>query len=360
MTAGQETESPSGARPSRPAAVVVLIPAFKPDRKLVDLVEQLRACGFRDIIVVDDGSPAESAAIFEEMRSMPGCLLVRHECNRGKGRALKSGLACFLERYPEAAGVVTVDADGQHRAPDVLKVAESFLASPEAFVIGSRSFPAGTPLRSRIGNELTRRVFRWVVGLRLSDTQSGLRCFSRAAAPRLLELAGERYEFEMNVLAACPGLALPFREVGIETVYLDENRSSHFNPLLDSMRIYFLLLRFSASSLLAALVDFLVFAAVWGASSSILASLVAARLVSASLNFLVNRGPVFHSGERGARVVRRYAVLVAVLGALSYFGMRGLVELGLQVLPAKIVAETVLFLASFAVQRDYVFVGRQR
>ena len=92
-------------------------------------------------------------------------------------------------------------------------------------------------------------MFRWVAGVRLADTQSGLRCFSRAVAPRLLALAGERYEFEMNVLAACPKMSVPLREVEIETVYFEGNPSSHFNPVVDSVKIYALLLRLALEDL---------------------------------------------------------------------------------------------------------------
>jgi glycosyltransferase involved in cell wall biosynthesis len=236
------------ASPARPDAVVALIPAFRPDRRLVDLVVDLRAAGFGSVIVVDDGSPDAAAPVFAALAGLPGCDLLRHDVNRGKGRAIKTGLARFLERYPAAAGVVTVDADGQHLAPDVARVAASFLAAPDALVIGSRQFAARTPWRSRFGNRLTRQVFRWVAGVRLADTQSGLRCFSRAVAAQLLALAGERYEYEMNVLAACPRLKVPLREVPVAAVYLDGNSSSHFNPVVDSIKIYALLLRTSLAA----------------------------------------------------------------------------------------------------------------
>ena len=246
-------KKPQAGRLPRPGAVVALIPAFKPDRLLVDLVQELRDGGFRSIIVVDDGSPPESAPVFEELAAFPGCTLLRHEVNRGKGRAIKTGLASFLERYPDAEGIITVDADGQHRAEDVVRVAESFLADSSALVIGSRKFARKSPWRSRFGNQLTRRVFRWVAGVRLADTQSGLRCFSRAVARRLLALAGERYEYEMNVLVACPKMSVPLREVEIETVYFEGNPSSHFNPVVDSVKIYFLLLRVSLPASLRAM-----------------------------------------------------------------------------------------------------------
>jgi glycosyltransferase involved in cell wall biosynthesis len=240
-----------GGSPSRLAAVVPLVPAFRPEPLLVGLVRDLLSRGFPSVVVVDDGSPPDSAPVFDELARVPGCTLLRHEVNRGKGRALKTGLAHILERCPAVEGVVTVDADGQHRPADVVRVAESFLAAPGALVIGSRQFARDTPWRSRFGNQLTRRVFRWVAGVRLADTQSGLRCFSRALVPRLLALPGERYEYEMNVLAACPSLSVQLREVEIESVYLEGNRSSHFNPVLDSVRIYALLLRLALSDLRA-------------------------------------------------------------------------------------------------------------
>jgi glycosyltransferase involved in cell wall biosynthesis len=244
--AATNARTPPAAAPaaaSRFDAVVALIPALNPDRRLVDLVGALRRAGCGRIVVVDDGSDGRTAAFFDGVRGLPGCSVVRHDVNRGKGRAIKTGLAFIRERHADAAAVVTVDADGQHRPDDVASVAASFLASPDALVIGTRRFGRGTPLRSRLGNELTRRVFARLAGVRLGDTQSGLRCFPLSVVPRLLELAGERYEYEMNVLAACPGIPLAIREVGIETVYFDGNRSSYFNPILDSLRIYRLLLR---------------------------------------------------------------------------------------------------------------------
>lgn len=233
---------------SRPAALVALVPALNPDHRLTDLVEGLLLAGIAGVVVVDDGSAAGAAAVFDAVRGRPGCSVLRHDVNRGKGRALKTGMAFIRERYPDAAGVVTVDADGQHRPRDVAAVAAAFVAAPDALVIGSRRLGRGAPLRSRIGNALTRRVFARLTGLRLVDTQSGLRCFPLTAVPRFLELEGERYEYETHMLAACPGIPLTVREARIEAVYIDGNRSSHFRPILDSLRIYRLLLRFTRRS----------------------------------------------------------------------------------------------------------------
>jgi glycosyltransferase involved in cell wall biosynthesis len=347
--------TPTEARLPAPEAVVALIPAYNPDSVLLEVLDGLRANGCAAIVVVDDGSDPACAPVFTAVEKRPGCRLLRHTGNRGKGRALKTGLAAIRASFPAARAIVTVDADGQHRPADVARVAADFLASPDALVIGARRFTGKVPLRSRLGNALTRTVFRWVSGARLLDTQSGLRCFPSTVVPRLLELEGERYEYEMNMLAACRWLPLPIREVPIETVYLEGNKSSHFNPFLDSMRIYFLLLRFTLSSLLASAVDFLVFAVAWWLGRNILAAMVMARLVSANLQFAINRGPVFRSRARTGVALLRYYALVVLLGAVSYGSIQALAAAGVNVLAGKVIIETLLFIASFAVQRSVVF-----
>lgn len=222
--------------------IVVVIPAYNPDEALLSVVSGLMGEGFARIVVVDDGSAGRCAPVFEQIRALPQCTLLAHAVNLGKGRALKTGLNHVLLSFPRAAGVVTVDADGQHLAADVARVAASFLERPDALVLGSRTFGGGVPLRSRVGNAITRGAFRLLVGRRTTDTQSGLRCFSIPLASRFLGLEGERYEYEMNVLIEAHRMA-GIREVGISTVYVEGNRSSHFNPVIDSAKIFSGLLR---------------------------------------------------------------------------------------------------------------------
>lgn len=345
--------------PERPLAdVVVLIPAYNPDEMLLAVVAALIDRGFARIVVVDDGSGPASAPVFARLRTLPQVALLAHAVNLGKGRALKTGLNHILQAWPDAAGVVTVDADGQHLAADVAAVVASFLGRPDALVLGSRSFGRSVPLRSLLGNVITRGVFRLVVGTRIADTQSGLRCFPLALVPRFLALEGERYEYEMNVLVEAHRIA-GIREVGISTVYLQDNRSSHFNPLADSMRIYFLLLRFSFSSALASLVDFAVFALATALGAGLLRSMVVARAVAGSLNFVVNRNLVFRSSGRVPPALLRYAALLALLGGVAYLAIRALAEAGVDVVLAKFLVETLLFLVSFTVQRSVVFTARR-
>ncbi|MGH9599439.1 MAG: glycosyltransferase family 2 protein, partial [Terracidiphilus sp.] len=245
------------------SGMAVLIPARRQETALGPLIDALLDAGFGAVILVDDGSPEEDREIFDLLGKKARVHLLRHAVNLGKGRALKTGINYFLNVFPGFAGMVTADADGQHSAGDILRVANALLAAPERAVLGCRSFGRGTPLRSRLGNALTRAVFHFASGRRVSDTQTGLRAFPAAWLPELAALPGERYEYETAVLAhLCRQGRAPV-EAPIATIYIDNNRSSSFNPVRDSMRIYFVLLRFYTSSLLSAGIDFAVFAAVF-------------------------------------------------------------------------------------------------
>jgi glycosyltransferase involved in cell wall biosynthesis len=338
----------------------VLIPAYNPVESLPSLVETLIRLGFRNIVIVNDGSGPEHEHIFTRLEEMDHCRVLRHAVNLGKGRSLKTGLNHIYLHLRDLAGVVTMDADGQHLPEDVLKVSKNFLNNPEKLVIGVRKFGQGTPLRSLIGNTLTRYIFGFMVGKKLSDTQSGLRCIPMSRIPSLMRLDGERYEYEMNMLVWTRTAQIDIAEEGIKTIYIDNNRSSNFNPLIDSMKIYFLLLRFSFSSLFASFIDFIVFAVTFSITGNILTSIIFARLVAGNVNFFVNKKIVFHSKEAIATTIVKYYILLVVLGSLAYLSINTLAGYGANVLAAKILTETVLFFTSFSIQRDFIFARHKK
>jgi glycosyltransferase involved in cell wall biosynthesis len=336
--------------------VVVLIPAFNPGSSLLETVEGLAGLGFRDFVVINDGSQPESECVFDRLAAREGCVVLRHAINLGKGRALKTGLNHFLIEFPDHCGVVTVDADGQHTAPDAAAIARVLSERPRQLILGARTFSGRVPLRSLAGNVITRHLLGVLTGRRLRDTQSGLRGIPRAAAGMLLRLEGERYEYEMNMLLEAPREGFGIFEAPISTVYLEGNRSSHFNPLRDSMRIYFVLLRFSFSSLLTAAVDTLGFAIGYQLTGRVLGSLLAARLASSLVNFFLNKEFVFHSPVALATSLLKYYVLVGFMALLSYLLITELAErLGVPVILAKVAVDTGLWLATFALQRIFIF-----
>ncbi len=333
---------------------VVLIPAWNPAQELCSFVAELLRVGFAAVVVVDDGSDSSCRGLFDSLAG-PGVYLLRHAVNLGKGRALKTGFNFALERFSDLQGVVTADADGQHRVEDVVRIAEALEASPRRTILGCRRFVGTVPMRSRFGNTVTRWVFRLVTGRRVSDTQTGLRGFPIALLPVLMGLPGERYEYEMTVLGHLCRAGSPLAEVPIATIYLDGNRSSHFDPIRDSMRIYFVLLRFYASSLVAAGIDFAGFSVAFALTHDVLTSFVVGRLSSLA-NFLLNKRYVFHSDRSIGGSLGRYYLLAVVVAAVSYGSIRGLTGyFGWNVFAVKLGVDTLLSFASFAVQRTFVF-----
>lgn len=334
----------------------VLVPAYKPDHKMLDLIRELLDRRLTDIVVVDDGGGAEYAAIFSEARRL-GCMVLHHVVNMGKGRAMKTGINYCLESGRAARGIITADADGQHTPADIILLAEAMAVQPDALVLGVREFTGQVPWRSRTGNNITRSIFASINGEDIRDTQTGLRGLPLKYLPLFLGLAGERYEFEMNMLLAIRPNEIKVVQVPIATIYLENNRSSHYKPFLDSLRIYRLMFKFIFSSLFAFLLDFLIFFLMSElAPSQLLLSVITARVGSSSVNFLINRYLVFkHKGSGHRSLVRYYSLAVGIM--LASYGLIKLLHegLGMNRYAAKILADGLLYIISFFFQREFVY-----
>lgn len=337
--------------------VVLVIPCHRPSPDLPDIVSTVlrREHGPEAVVVVDDGNGPEAALILEKLTAIPGVTLLRHPANMGVGAALKTGSQYALRTWPDATGIVSADADGQHAAADIVRVTETLRQKPGCVVLGVRRFHRA-PLRSRFGNVLTALLFCLLTRRRLSDTQTGLRGWPMAACARNACLAPNGFEYLLECLLVAKE---PFLEVSIQTIYLDGNRSSHFNPFLDSLRIYFVLLRYCASSLLAWAIDACIFYPAYFATGNLIASQFAARVVSAAAAFFLVRNLVFRSNASVFESSLRYAVLVGLSGFVSYSLIRFLhAHWGFAVAPAKLLSETALFAVNFAVQRMLIFTRR--
>jgi glycosyltransferase involved in cell wall biosynthesis len=216
--------------------ITVIIPTYNPDNKLVKLVEGLTEAGFGRIVVVNDGSKSQCQKYFDKVRKL-GVYVINHKVNKGKGRALKTAFQ-YCINDDKCIGVITVDGDGQHLVKDIYACAQAML-NEDRVIIGTRDFDSHeVPFRSRFGNSLTRFVFRVLCGIRISDTQTGLRAIPKRYLRRLASYQGERYEYETNMLLMMKKDNIKWSEVMISTVYLQDNESSHFNPIKDSWKIY--------------------------------------------------------------------------------------------------------------------------
>lgn len=340
---------------------VALIPAYKPVSVLPDLAAALLAGGaFEAVICVDDGGGEAYAPLFRRLADL-GVVVLRHVVNLGKGQALKTGFNHVLLHWPDSPGVVTVDADGQHLPEDAEVVGRALAAEPDHLVLGYRSFhrrDKDIPWRSRWGNLATCLAMRLFTGLKISDTQTGLRGVPLFLLPSLLRLKTMRYEYEMDMLLLARRHNIPIREVPVRAVYEKGNPISHFNPLWDSMRIYFMLLRFSSVSLLTALLDYVLFAALivflplWLALSL-------ARITAAVFQFVMSARYVFFAKGKRWPLFLRYVLVFVFIAFLAYGGIFLLTHhTSLPVLAAKALVETALFLVSFLLQREFVFKPR--
>lgn len=340
--------------------IPILIPAYKPDHQLLDLIDRLTDSGISNIIIIDDGSGSEFKDLFDKIRTNSFCSLCTHAVNLGKGRAIKTGLNYALTTYPELSGIVTADADGQHLPEDILKVQKKLIENPKNLILGCRSFDKKIPFRSKLGNEITKKIFHLLVGVKVSDTQTGLRGIPSKYIPECIKMDGEKYEYEINMLASGGKHGISIKEIPIETVYIDQNRSSHFNPVLDSIRIYFVLFRFLISSLSTSVIDFIIFILCSQFGLNILLSTVMARLVAGNYNFVINKKLVFKSESNAISAFAKYWSLVILLGSLSYMGILTLVNYAsLNLLLSKALLETLLFFISFAVQRNLIFYSKE-
>ncbi|WP_062295787.1 glycosyltransferase [Demequina maris] len=334
----------------------VLIPAYEPDERLVALIDALLPA--HRVVVVDDGSGDRFAPVFAAVAAR-GATVLRHADNRGKAGALRTGFAWMVANAPGEA-VVCADSDGQHTAEDIGRVASvlherASARRDDAVVLGARAFTGEVPLRSRAGNRATAALLAAATGRRVSDTQTGLRGYPAGLLPWALGVRGERFAYELELLLDASRTGIPVVEVPISTVYLEGNASSHFRPLVDSWRVMWPLALFAASSLLAFAIDTVAVLVLSALTGSLGVAVVGARVLSATTNFAVNRRAVFRARGGVTGQAARYTALALLLLFLSYASLRTLTELGVPLLPAKLVTDLSLWALSYGVQRAVVF-----
>ena len=351
---------------------VILIPALNPPSQLISYVSRLKKDGFKNILLVNDGSRAEYNELFSKISDIEGCRVITHKENMGKGRALKDAFLYFLEEkksgdFEDIKGIITVDSDGQHTVEDVEKIAAYMDENGDCLVLGTRDFDAeNVPPKSKIGNKFTKSAFRLFTGCEISDTQTGLRGIPVSMLDEFTKIKGERFEYETAVLMDCIKRGIKIREVPIQTVYVDGNSETHFRPVVDSVKIIRVVVgtftKYIMSSLCSFLVDYglfclilLVTGTLFDKSLGIWISTIIARICSSLFNYTVNKRVVFAS-DKGSKTIIYYYILAAVQMALSAFfvwclSLSGLIDARL----AKLIVDTILFLVSYQVQKRIIF-----
>ncbi len=354
--------------------VTVLIPAYKPDEKLLKLIDKLTDAEY-DIVVVNDGSGEKFQHIFDSIHSAK---VIEYPVNKGKGGALKIGIS-YINENTSAKHIITADADGQHTPEDITKLADFLIASyngsPE-FVIGSRKFTGNVPFKSKFGNKITIGAYALASGVKIGDTQTGLRGFSKELFSELFQIDGDRYEYEINVLLHIAKRKIKINEIDIETIYIDENASSHFHPIRDSIKIYSCILKYCVSSIASFIVDFILahiflfvlpfilkeenyeigsLISFTGATAVTALAPALARIFSSIVNFTLNKKLVFKSQEKSSVAAIKYFALAAFVLIMNSV-MIVFLELFLgNYTISYIITQVTLFVMNYFIQKKFIF-----
>lgn len=271
---------------------VILIPCYNPNETIMQEFLQELKKHFTNIVLVNDGCTSNYHNFIEKLSlDFP---IITHNVNLGKGRALKNGFNYILNNYPDAEIIITADCDGQHQVKDIEKCYKVALKNKDSLILGVRNFNQdNVPFKSKCGNIITRNILKHFVGPKISDTQTGLRALSFEMARNLIEVPGERYEYETNVLIATKDKKkIPIKEVTIDTVYINENETSHFNPIKDSWRIYKFFISYILVTLTAYLLETIFFAMTFDWLESVVGIFIflfMAKVISTSIIVILNK-----------------------------------------------------------------------
>ena len=259
---------------------VALVPTYEPDEKLKKVVEDLKEKEF-EVVVINDGSDIKYDEIFNNC----GTKVISYPTNRGKGYAIKKGIEYVKDNYSDYI-IVIVDCDGQHQASDALNLCNYVKEHPDTLAIGKRLRKDNVPLRSKIGNAITKYIFSLATEEDIYDTQSGLRAFEEQLTEYMLETKGDRFEYEMNILLGLKARNIKYKEIEIKTIYIDNNKGSHFNPIKDSSRIYKQIIKYKRLSILLFILEFILFATIYKLTNKIIISNIVAGIMCASLGYI--------------------------------------------------------------------------
>lgn len=346
---------------------VILIPIYEPQDKTVQFFEALRKTVSYPIVIVDDGSGPDYQDKFSQMKQCSDDLkkdshFFTYAKNQGKGYALKFGITQIQTIYPDTIGIVTADGDGQHSIPDIISLVEKLQqVSSDTLLLGVRSFKKEeTPKKSYFGNRLTSLFYYLASGIKLEDTQTGLRGFKQEQFNALKQISGNRFEYEMNVLLQVASLGLTIEITPIETIYENNNEQSHFRAVQDSVLIYRPLISFLLSSLFSALVDvslFMLFSLFLDKKTALLLFIatILARLLSGVVNYFLNKTVVFKDKDTVKKSMWKYFFLFCCQMILSWLGVVMLSSFIGSLLMAKLIIDTLLFLSSFSIQKRFIF-----
>ena len=332
---------------------IILIPAYEPDEKLIELLKTINEKKY-DIIIVDDGSGEKYQKIFKACSNK--AKIISYKQNLGKGHALKTGLKYIKDTYQNNYTIVTMDSDGQHKIEDATKILNKASENPYKLILGMRIRDKKVPLRSKIGNTITKEIYKITTGVKVYDTQTGLRAFTDKLTDFFLSIEGERFEYEMNILLECAKNKIEIEEIPIQTIYIENNKHSHFNTIKDSYLVYKEIIKFSLSSITSFLIDYILFAILSLTTNKIILSNITSRIISSTINYILNKNIVFKNKDSKLTTLTKYILLAITILSLNTVILNILTkQLQINHLIAKIITEIILFILSWLIQKKIIF-----
>ena len=333
--------------------IYILIPSYNPDEKIMnEFLKELKK-EFKNILIVNDGSINK---MYFESLEKEGYEIINNYVNLGKGRALKNGINYLLNKYPKLEGIVTCDCDGQHTVKDIKKIANKIHEDKNELILGVRKFNnKEIPFKSKFGNNLTKFIFKKFIGLSISDTQTGLRGMNKNIMTRFLDTFGERYEYETKMLIKCKTDDIKIVEVPIETIYINNNSMSHFDPIRDSIIIYKLFTNYLLNAFSSYIVDIILFLLMFSFSKNIILSTLYSRVISSVWHYFVNANLIFKN--MSFKALGSYYSLVAIqmfLSALFVLLIYNIVNDYIFVI--KIFVDLLLLVASYYFQKKMMII----
>lgn len=335
--------------------MIVVIPSYEPTNKLIKIITEIKKNTDYKILIVDDGN-GKAYQNFFDTANILNCIVLHHSENKGKGEALKTGFKYILSNNMNES-VVCADSDGQHTTKDIIKIAEEINETGHEMVLGVRKFEGKVPIKSHIGNSITAFLFNAATKMHLTDTQTGLRGYPFSMIPWLISIEGTRFEYELNLLLKAKLADITVKQISIVTVYENNNKGTHFNPIKDSILIYIPLLKFSLSSFSSAIIDFTLLFVFQAITHNLFLSVVIARVISSIYNYSINKILVFKAKSINTKQsAPKYFGLVIVIMFLNYLLLLFMTSvLYIPSVIAKLLTEIILFILSYTIQKKFVF-----
>lgn len=299
--------------------IVLIIPSLEPKENFIKFLSDAKK-SFKNIIVVNDGSSSKYDYIFKKIEK-DKILVLKHHINLGKGQALKTAFNYVLHNMSNIEIIVTADSDGQHAIKDIVKCAENALENKDKLILGVRNFSKkNVPLRNKFGNKLTCFVLKSLFNIEITDSQTGLRAFSIKTLEKIINSKGSRFEYETNVLIDAKRNGILFKEVKIDTIYLeDSNKNSHFNPIIDSYKVYRVFYKEIIFLLLSYIINILVFSIIYLEKSTLLIPAVfLSKIISTCSNILLNRDKEYNTNYFTNQVINVFISAFVVSSISAY------------------------------------------